>query len=172
MFYWLHVVYLVFRPTRGIHNSILINTVNGSMRLHLVLYTASFRWQIKTPRKSLAINSNRSISASDSKNAEIYYPVKSNFIRVILTKYWQVRKKWRHMLRVDKACLQKKLHKHDRKHNGCVAGFLNLNNNSFFSHNYLIRYSAWLASMSWCLWSASVLVGLATVGHTKGVHYL
>ena len=142
-----------------IHTSVLINTVNGFMRLHLVLYTVSFRWQISfcallTPRKSLTINSDGStcISASDSKMHKIFYPVKSNFIWVILTKHWQVGTKWRHMLIEDKACPKKQLHKHDRTHNVCVAG--NHNNNSLLLHNYLSRYSASLASMRWFWWSA------------------
>ena len=72
--FWNFGQYIV--STRVIHTSVLINTVNGSVRLHLVLYTVSFRWPISfcallTPRKSLTINSDGSISASDSKMHKI-----------------------------------------------------------------------------------------------------
>ena len=97
----------------------------------------------------LTINSDGSISVSDSQ-------MQSHFIWVILTKYWQGGKKWRHILRVDKACPQKQLNKHNRKHNVCVAGNLfDHNNNSLLMHIYLNRYFASLASMRWYWWSAS-----------------
>ena len=145
--------------TRVIHTSVLINTVNGSMRLHLVLYTVSFRWQISfcallTPRKSLTINSDGSISASDSKMHKIYRNKISSKVQLYLSNSYKIltsREKWRHTLRVDKACPQKQLHKHNRKHNVCVAGNLfDHNNNSLLMHIYLSRYSASLASMRWC----------------------
>ena len=81
--------------TRVIHTSVLINTVNGSTRLHLVLYTVSFRWQISfcallTPRKSLTINSDGSISASDSKMHKIYRNKISSKVQLYLSNSYKI----------------------------------------------------------------------------------
>ena len=107
----------------------------------------------------LTINSDGSISASDSKMHKIYRNKISSKVQLYLSNSYKIltsREKWRHTLRVDKACPQKQLHKHNRKHNVWVAGNLfDYNNNSLLIHIYLSRYSASLASMRWCWWSAS-----------------
>ena len=88
-------------------------------------------------------------------------PILSSKVQLYVSNSYKIltsREKWRHMLRVDKACPQKQLHKQYRKHNVCVAG--NHNNNSLLMHNYLSRYSASLASMMWCWWSATCTGGV------------
>ena len=155
-----------------------INSDQHSQWFHglaLGLYTVSFSWQIRfyaflTPRKSLTNSSDGSISASDSKMHKIFYPVKSNFIWVILTKYWQVGKSGITCWEWTKPVLK-----------------------SNFTSNTGNIMSAWLETtiitvcwctitwvdilLHWLVWGGvdevlHVLVGLTEGGRTQGVHYL